>query len=90
MQEAIFRLISAEKRHCAAGVGLPTMQSLAIGLAQELSAKLAVFKAIVASNAVNCHCVDTTVSVSSLIMNGASGPVVPCGGGQMVTGAAAP
>ena len=55
----------------------------AIRLAQEIPNKFTAFASIVASNAVNSQCNNSTTKISALFMNGTDDPILPYNGGQM-------
>lgn len=57
----------------------------AIRLAQEIPDRLTAFAAIVAANAVNSECNDSSEKVSALFMNGTDDPILPYEGGQMTS-----
>lgn len=56
---------------------------MCIRLANELPEKITAFATIVAANAVNSKCSNSTVPVSALFMNGTADPILPYDGGQM-------
>jgi polyhydroxybutyrate depolymerase len=57
----------------------------AIRLAQEIPNRITAFAAIVASNAVNSQCPNSSTKVSALFMNGTDDPILPYEGGQMAS-----
>jgi len=64
-------------------VGTSNGGQMAMRLAQEMSDKLTAFAAIVASNPVNSQCINTTLPISALFMNGTEDPINPYQGGEM-------
>jgi len=66
-------------------VGTSNGGHFAIRLAQEIPNKITAFAAIVAANAKNSQCANSTVKVSALILNGTSDPIMPFNGGQMAS-----
>ncbi len=64
-------------------VGTSNGGHMAMRLAQEIPDKLTAFGAIVASNPVNTQCVNATVPISALFMNGTQDPINPYEGGEM-------
>ncbi len=64
-------------------VGTSNGGHMAFRLAQEIPEKLKAFAAIVASNPINTQCVNSTLPISALIINGTEDPILPYEGGQM-------
>lgn len=64
-------------------VGTSNGGHMAMRLAQEIPEKLSAFASIVASNPVNSQCVNSTVPISALFMNGTDDPINPYEGGAM-------
>ncbi|MBK7098204.1 MAG: hypothetical protein IPH58_07425 [Sphingobacteriales bacterium] len=58
---------------------------LVIRLAQEIPAKVTAFASIVAANAVNSKCTNSTIKISALFMNGTNDPIMPYLGGQIAS-----
>lgn len=54
-------------------------------LAQEIPERITAFASIVASNAANSECLNTTTKVSALFMNGTDDPFLPYEGGEIDT-----
>lgn len=66
-------------------VGTSNGGHFAIRLAQEIPEKITAFASIVAANAVNSKCSNSTTRVSALFMNGTDDPILPYNGGQMAS-----
>lgn len=66
-------------------VGTSNGGHFAIRLAQEIPNRITAFASIVASNAVNSKCLNSTTHVSALFMNGTDDPILPYDGGQMAS-----
>ena len=64
-------------------VGTSNGGHFSIRLAQEIPNRITAFAAIVAANAKNSQCTNSTVRVSALIVNGTADPIIPYNGGQM-------
>ena len=64
-------------------VGTSNGGHMAMRLANEIPNKLTAFAAIVASNPVNSQCVNSTLPISALFMNGTQDPFNPYEGGAM-------
>ncbi len=66
-------------------VGTSNGGHFAIRLAQEIPEKITAFASVLASNAVNSHCSNSTTKVSALFMNGTEDQIIPYNGGQMAS-----
>lgn len=66
-------------------VGTSNGGDFAIRLAQEIPDRLTAFAAVIASNAFNSACSNSTTKVSALFMNGTDDPIMPYNGGAMTS-----
>ena len=64
-------------------VGMSNGGFMAIRLTQEIPQKITAFASITAPMPVNSKCINSTIPVSALFMNGTDDPIIPYNGGQM-------
>jgi len=64
-------------------VGISNGGMMSMRLADELSENLHAFAAVVASRPVNSKCMENTLPISALIMNGTADPILPYEGGHI-------
>ena len=64
-------------------VGTSNGGHMAMRLAQEIPNRLSAFAAIVTANPQNSQCINSTVPISALFMNGTEDPILPDEGGSM-------